>query len=511
MKNYTNELMSIIKEKVFDFDGGARCERVGTIISVKDGVAIVYGLFDARFSEIVEFCGNLSGVVLSMEGEVVSVVILGDDSGVCSGDVVRCTGRLADVPVGKSLLGRVVDSLGNPVDGRGGIDGSVRSMIEVKAPGVMDRKSVHEPMQTGIKVVDMLVPIGRGQRELIIGDRQTGKSALAVDAIINQKFRNSVVRDDEKVYCVYVAIGQKNSTVARVIEKFRAHGVLSYTTVVVASASDPAPLQYIAPYAGCAIAEFYRDRGMHCLIVYDDLSKHAVAYRQLSLLLRRPPGREAYPGDVFYIHSRLLERAAKMSDSRGAGSLTALPIIETQAGDVSAYIPTNVISITDGQIFLESELFNRGFRPAINVGLSVSRVGSAAQVKSVKRVAGSVKLALARYRELEDFAKFGSDLDPDSRRSLERGARIMELLKQPQSAPMSVSEQVVSMFIGVNGYLDDLSLGQVAQFIDSFLEHLRLHHVALMESLSTDINEDISCELSDLLRAFKLDFMAKLG
>ncbi|GFU04074.1 ATP synthase subunit alpha [Nephila pilipes] len=440
-----SEIASIIREKVETFDNPIKRENIGEVISVTDGIALVYGLEKAKFGEKVFFASGVEGIVLDLDHDTAGIVVLGNDRDVKEGDVVKCSGDVVQVPVGHELLGRVVNALGHPMDDGGEIRAKNRMDIESKAPGIIDRKSVHEPLQTGIKIIDLLIPIGRGQRELIIGDRQIGKTTIALDTIINQKKINDEVNENQKVYCVYVAIGQKISTVAKVVNKLKESGALEYTTVVVASASDCAPMQFLAPYAGCTIGEFFRDNGMHCLIIYDDLSKHAVAYRQMSLLLRRPPGREAYPGDIFYVHSRLLERAAKMSDKKGQGSLTALPIVETQAGDVSAYVPTNVISITDGQIFLESELFYKGFRPAVNIGLSVSRVGSAAQLKSVKKVAGSIKLSLAQYRELEDFAKFGSDLDASVQLSLNKGKYLVELLKQKQHLPMSIEEQVVIM------------------------------------------------------------------
>ncbi|GFY65238.1 ATP synthase subunit alpha [Trichonephila inaurata madagascariensis] len=438
-----SEIASVIREKVETFDNPIKRENIGEVISVTDGIALVYGLEKAKFGEKVFFASGVEGIVLDLDHDTAGIVVLGNDRDVKEGDVVKCSGDVVQVPIGHELLGRVVNALGHPIDDGGEIRAKNRMDIESKAPGIIDRKSVHEPLQTGIKIIDLLIPIGRGQRELIIGDRQIGKTTIALDTIINQKKINDEVNENQKIYCVYVAIGQKISTVAKVVNKLKESGALEYTTVVVASASDCAPMQFLAPYAGCTIGEFFRDNGMHCLIIYDDLSKHAVAYRQMSLLLRRPPGREAYPGDIFYVHSRLLERAAKMSDKKGQGSLTALPIVETQAGDVSAYVPTNVISITDGQIFLESELFYKGFRPAVNIGLSVSRVGSAAQLKSVKKVAGSIKLSLAQYRELEDFAKFGSDLDASVQLSLNKGKYLVELLKQKQHLPMSIEEQVV--------------------------------------------------------------------
>jgi len=454
-----SEVTKILKEQIKKFGNKAEVTEVGQVLSVGDGIARIYGLDNVQAGEMVEFSDGSKGMALNLESENVGVVIFGDDRAVKEGDTVKRTGAIVDTPVGKELLGRVVDGLGNPIDGKGALDkGIKRSRVEVKAPGIIPRKSVSEPMQTGLKSIDSLVPIGRGQRELIIGDRQTGKTAVAVDTIINQKEINQSGDEKRKLYCIYVAVGQKRSTVAQILKTLEDAGAMEYTTIVSATASDPAPLQFLAPYTGCTMGEYFRDNGMHALIIYDDLSKQAVAYRQMSLLLRRPPGREAYPGDVFYLHSRLLERAAKLNDENGGGSLTALPIIETQAGDVSAYIPTNVISITDGQIFLETELFNQGIRPAVNVGLSVSRVGSAAQTKAMKKVAGSIKLELAQYREMAAFAQFGSDLDASTQRLLNRGSKLTELLKQKQYSPMSVAEQVISVFCGVKGYLDDIKI-----------------------------------------------------
>ncbi|QXK92377.1 F0F1 ATP synthase subunit alpha [Neoehrlichia mikurensis] len=502
----SGEVLRIIKEKVESFDNPIKNESIGEVISIKDGIALVYGLEKAKFSEVVVFNNGIHGIILSLEYDTVSVVVFGDDRDIKEGDIVKCTNRLMDVPVGFEMLGRVVDPLGNPIDGEGDINFYNKLPVEVRAPGVIDRQPVTEPLQTGIKTIDMLIPIGRGQRELIIGDRKIGKTSIAIDTIINQKTINDTADESKKLYCIYVAIGQKNSSIARIVNKLKESGAMSYTIVVAAGAADNVATQYLAPYAACAMGEFFRDRGMHCLIVYDDLSKHAVAYRQMSLLLRRPPGREAYPGDVFYIHSRLLERAAKMSNSKGGGSLTALPIIETQGGDVSAYIPTNVISITDGQIFLESELFYKGFRPAINVGLSVSRVGSAAQIKSVKQVAGSVKLSLAQYRELEDFAKFGSDLDVHSQKILERGKVMMELLKQPQYSPLTVEEQIAVIFAGVNGCLDNLKISDVNKFEQDFLRELQFDHKDVLVSLSKSITDDIKNRLLEIIKAFCLRF-----
>ena len=450
-----SEISSILKKEIANFGASAEVAEVGQVLSVGDGVARVYGLDNVCAGEMVEFPGGVKGMALNLESDNVGVVIFGDDRAIKEGDIVKRTGTIVEVPVGKGLLGRVVDALGNPIDGKGPLKDVKMTRVEVKAPGIIPRKSVSEPMQTGLKAIDSLVPIGRGQRELIIGDRQTGKTAVAIDTFINQKAVNEGKDESKKLYCIYVAIGQKRSTVAQIVKTLEDAGALKYSIIVAATASEPAPLQFLAPYTGCAMGEFFRDNGMHALIVYDDLSKQAVAYRQMSLLLRRPPGREAYPGDVFYIHSRLLERAAKMSDEKGGGSLTALPIIETQAGDVSAYIPTNVISITDGQIFLETGLFYKGVRPAINVGLSVSRVGSAAQIKAMKQVAGSIKLELAQFREMEAFSQFASDLDPTTQRLLNRGRRLTELLKQPQYAPLAVEEQVCVIYAGVKGFLDE--------------------------------------------------------
>ncbi len=480
------EISAILKQTIANFDMATEVAEVGQVISVGDGIARVSGLDNVRAGEMVEFNGGIKGMALNLEVDNVGVVIFGDDRDIKEGDTVRRTGAIVDVPVGRGLLGRVVDALGNPIDGKGPITGEKRVRVDVKAPGIIARKSVHEPMQTGLKAIDSLVPIGRGQRELIIGDRQTGKTAVAIDTFINQKAANSGTDESKKLYCIYVCVGQKRSTVARIVKTLEDYGAMEYTIVVAATASEPAPLQFLAPYTGCAMGEYFRDNGMHAVIVYDDLSKQAVAYRQMSLLLRRPPGREAYPGDVFYLHSRLLERAAKMSDAEKAGSLTALPVIETQAGDVSAYIPTNVISITDGQIFLETELFYRGIRPAINVGLSVSRVGSAAQIKAMKQVAGRIKLELAQYREMAAFAQFASDLDASTQRLLARGARLTELLKQPQYAPFPVEEQVVSIFAGVRGYLDKIEVAQIGRFEHQFLAELRAKHADVLAAVRND-------------------------
>ena len=465
-----SEVTKILKEQIKKFGDKAEVSEVGQVLSVGDGIARIYGLDNVQAGEMVEFSDGSKGMALNLEKDNVGVVIFGDDRAIKEGDTVKRTGSIVDVPVGKELLGRVVDGLGNPIDGKDVLDkGLKRNRVEVKAPGIIPRRSVSEPVQTGLKAIDSLIPIGRGQRELIIGDRQTGKTAVAIDTIINQKEINQSGDEKQKLYCIYVAIGQKRSTVAQIVKTLEDAGAMEYTTIVSATASDPAPLQFLAPYTGCTIGEYFRDNGMHALIIYDDLSKQAVAYRQMSLLLRRPPGREAYPGDVFYLHSRLLERAAKLNDENGGGSLTALPIIETQAGDVSAYIPTNVISITDGQIFLETELFNQGIRPAVNVGLSVSRVGSAAQTKAMKKVAGSIKLELAQYREMAAFAQFGSDLDASTQKLLNRGSKLTELLKQKQYSPMSVAEQVVSVFCGVKGYLDDIELKDISEFENKIL------------------------------------------
>ncbi|MBD0391265.1 F0F1 ATP synthase subunit alpha [Wolbachia endosymbiont of Pentalonia nigronervosa] len=503
-----SEIVNIIKEKIEAFDNPVKRESIGEVMSVADGIASVYGLEKAKFGEKVLFANGIEGIVLDLDHDTAGIVILGNDRDVKEGDIVKCSGDVVQVPVGHELLGRVVNALGQPIDGCGEIKAKNKMDIESKAPGIVDRKSVHEPLQTGIKIIDLLIPIGRGQRELIIGDRQVGKTTIALDTIINQKKINDAVSDDQKVFCVYVAIGQKISTVAKVVNRLRESGALEYTTVVVASASDCAPMQFLAPYSGCTIGEFFRDKGMHCLVVYDDLSKHAVAYRQLSLLLRRPPGREAYPGDIFYVHSRLLERAAKMSDDKGQGSLTALPIIETQAGDVSAYVPTNVISITDGQIFLESELFHKGFRPAVNIGLSVSRVGSAAQLKSVKKVAGSIKLSLAQYRELEDFAKFGSDLDASVQLSLNKGRYLEELLKQKQHSPMLIEEQVVLMYIFSNLYdqLSNIKISDINKFEHDLINYFHTVHPDMLKKLSNDMSDDIKSEILSIVSNFVAQF-----
>ena len=504
------EISAILKDQIENFGTESEISEVGQVLSVGDGIARIYGLDKVQAGEMVEFPGGIKGMTLNLEEDNVGVVIFGDDRTIREGDTVKRTGEIVDVPIGKELLGRVVDALGNPVDGKGPINASERSLIEVKAPGIIPRKSVHEPMQTGIKAIDSLIPIGRGQRELIIGDRQTGKTAIIVDTILNQKKLNdAAAKDSEKLFCVYVAIGQKRSSVAQIVKTLEEKGALEYTIVVAATASEPAPIQFLAPYTGCTMGEYFRDRGMHAVIFYDDLTKQAVAYRQMSLLLRRPPGREAYPGDVFYLHSRLLERAAKMSDENGAGSLTALPVIETQANDVSAYIPTNVISITDGQIFLETDLFYKGVRPAVNVGLSVSRVGSAAQAKAMKQVAGSIKLELAQYREMEAFAQFASDLDASTQQLLARGARLIEVLKQPQFSPYSMEEQVVSLFSGVNGFLDEVKIQDVVRFEQMLLDNIREKGIDILSAISTE--EAISEETEEKLKTFIGDFVASFS
>ena len=504
-----SEISSIIRDQINNFESQADISEVGTVLKVGDGVAQVYGLDNVQAGEMVEFAGGIQGMALNLEEDNVGIVIFGDDRGIKEGDTVKRTQKIVEVPVGKGLLGRVVDALGNPIDGKGPIQSSESRRIEVKAPGIIPRQSVGEPMQTGLKALDALVPIGRGQRELIIGDRQTGKTAVAIDTIINQKEVNQSDDESKKLYCIYVAIGQKRSTVAQVVKTLEENGAMEYTIVVAASASDPAPLQFLAPYAGCSIGEFFRDNGMHGLIVYDDLSKQAVAYRQMSLLLRRPPGREAFPGDVFYLHSRLLERAAKMSDANGGGSLTALPVIETQAGDVSAFIPTNVISITDGQIFLETELFFSGIRPAINVGLSVSRVGSAAQTKAMKKVAGKIKLELAQYREMAAFSQFASDLDASTKQLLARGERLTELLKQDQYVPMSVADQVLSIYAGVRGFLDKIETSKISEFQVKFLEGLRSDHADIFDEINNTGN--FSDESDQKIEAYLEKFTANFS
>ncbi len=503
-----SEISSIIRDQINNFESQADISEVGTVLKVGDGVAQVYGLDNVQAGEMVEFTGGVQGMALNLEEDNVGIVIFGDDRGIKEGDTVKRTQKIVEVPVGKGLLGRVVDALGNPIDGKGPIQSSESSRIEVKAPGIIPRQSVSEPMQTGLKALDSLVPIGRGQRELIIGDRQTGKTAVAIDTIINQKEINQSDDESKKLYCIYVAIGQKRSTVAQVVKTLEENGAMEYTIVVAASASDPAPLQFLAPYAGCSMGEFFRDNGMHGLIVYDDLSKQAVAYRQMSLLLRRPPGREAFPGDVFYLHSRLLERAAKMNDENGGGSLTALPVIETQAGDVSAFIPTNVISITDGQIFLETELFFSGIRPAINVGLSVSRVGSAAQTKAMKKVAGKIKLELAQYREMAAFSQFASDLDASTKQLLARGERLTELLKQDQYVPMSVADQVLSLYSGVRGFLDKIEISKITDFQVKFLEGLRADHSDIFDEINNtgNFSDESDKKIENYLEKFTANY-----
>ncbi len=497
------EISQILKKQIADFSAQADVAEIGQVLSVGDGVARVYGLDRVQAGEMVEFPGGVKGMALNLESDNVGVVIFGSDRAIKEGDIVKRTGQIVEVPVGRGLLGRVVDGLGNPIDGKGPIKDAQMSRVEVKAPGVIARKSVHEPMQTGLKAIDALVPVGRGQRELIIGDRQTGKTAVAIDAIINQKNVNKDPDPKKHMVCIYVAIGQKRSTVAQLVRELEENGAMEYSIVVAATASDPAPMQFLAPYTGCAMGEYFRDNGQHGLIVYDDLSKQAVAYRQMSLLLRRPPGREAYPGDVFYIHSRLLERACKVNDDLGAGSLTALPIIETQAGDVSAYIPTNVISITDGQIFLETGLFFKGIRPAINVGLSVSRVGSAAQIKAMKQVAGTIKLDLAQYREMEAFAQFASDLDASTQKLLARGARLTQLLKQPQYSPLSVEEQVVVIYAGTKGYLDNVAVNDVSSFERALLDALRTNGKDIIDTIRQDQKIDgVEARMKEFLGEF---------
>jgi F-type H+-transporting ATPase subunit alpha len=502
------EISAILKEQIENFGTEADVAEVGQVLSVGDGVARVYGLDNVRAGEMVEFPGGIKGMALNLETDNVGIVLFGDDRDIKEGDTVKRTGAIVDVPVGRGLLGRVVDALGNPIDGKGPIEGAERRRVDVKAPGIIPRKSVHEPMQTGLKAIDSLIPIGRGQRELIIGDRQTGKTAIALDTIINQKAINQGDDDSQKLYCIYVAIGQKRSSVAQFVKTLEDKGALEYSIIVAATASEPAPLQFLAPYTGCTMGEFFRDNGGHAVIFYDDLSKQAVSYRQMSLLLRRPPGREAYPGDVFYLHSRLLERAAKMNDDHGAGSLTALPVIETQAGDVSAYIPTNVISITDGQIFLETALFYKGIRPAVNVGLSVSRVGSAAQIKAMKQVAGSIKLELAQYREMEAFSQFASDLDASTQRLLARGVRLTELLKQAQYRPIPVEEQVVAIYSGVRGYLDKLPVNKVTEFEERLLSEVRANGEDLLETIRTEreITDATEARLKEFVDKFAASF-----
>jgi F-type H+/Na+-transporting ATPase subunit alpha len=500
------EISAILKQQIASFGTEAEVAEVGQVLSVGDGIARVHGLDKVQAGEMVEFPGGIKGMALNLETDNVGIVIFGDDRNIKEGDTVKRTGAIVEVPVGKGLLGRVVDALGNPIDGKGPIEAAELRKVDVKAPGIIPRKSVHEPMSTGIKAVDALIPVGRGQRELVIGDRQTGKTAILIDTILNQKRWHAGTDEKAKLYCIYVAVGQKRSTVAQIVKTLTDYGAMDYTIVVAATASEAAPLQFIAPYSGCAMGEYFRDNGMHALIIYDDLSKQAVAYRQMSLLLRRPPGREAYPGDVFYLHSRLLERAAKLNDANGSGSLTALPVIETQANDVSAYIPTNVISITDGQIFLETDLFYKGIRPAVNVGLSVSRVGSAAQIKAMKQVAGTIKMELAQYREMAAFAQFASDLDPATQKLLARGARLTELLKQPQFAPMATEEEVVSIFAGVKGYLDKLDVRDVGRFEKAYLSELKAKAPDILTAIAND--KQISAQTEEKLKAF-LDAFSK--
>ena len=503
------EISKVIKDQIANFGTEAEVSEVGTVLSVGDGIARIHGLDNVQAGEMIEFANGVQGMALNLEADNVGAVIFGSDQEIGEGDSVKRTNTIVDVPVGKGLLGRVVDALGNPIDGKGPIESTERRRVEVKAPGIIPRESVSEPVQSGLKAVDALVPVGRGQRELIIGDRQTGKTAIALDTILNQMSYNGREAEGMKtLHCIYVAVGQKRSTVAQIVKQLEENGAMEYSIVVAATASEPAPLQYLAPYTGCAMGEFFRDNGMHAVIVYDDLSKQAVAYRQMSLLLRRPPGREAYPGDVFYLHSRLLERAAKMSKAEGGGSLTALPIIETQAGDVSAYIPTNVISITDGQIFLETDLFYQGIRPAINVGLSVSRVGGAAQTKAMKKVSGSMKLDLAQYREMAAFAQFGSDLDAATQKLLNRGARLTELLKQPQFSPMPFEEQTVSIFAGTNGYIDDVPVDRVTDYEAQMLSFMRAEHADVLEEIRTTgkFEDDTKNKVVDALKTFAKQF-----
>ena len=502
------EISSILKTQIANFGAEAEVTEVGQVLSVGDGIARAYGLDKVQAGEMVEFENGTRGMALNLESDNVGIVIFGEDREIKEGQTVKRTGAIVDVPIGKGLLGRVVDALGNPIDGKGPIVADKRARVDVKAPGIIPRRSVNEPMATGLKAIDSMIPIGRGQRELIIGDRQTGKTAIALDTILNQKALNQSGDESKKLYCVYVAIGQKRSTVAQFVKVLEEHGALEYSIIVAATASDAAPLQYLAPFSGCAMGEYFRDNGMHAVIIYDDLSKQAVAYRQMSLLLRRPPGREAYPGDVFYLHSRLLERAAKLNKDYGSGSLTALPIIETQANDVSAYIPTNVISITDGQIFLETDLFYQGVRPAVNVGLSVSRVGSSAQTKATKKVAGKIKGELAQYREMAAFAQFGSDLDAVTQRLLNRGARLTELLKQPQFSPLKMEEQVCVIYAGVNGYLDKLPLAKVRPFEDGLLSTLRSKHADILETIraTADLPSDVEAKLKSAVDAFAASF-----
>ena len=505
------EISSILKDQIKNFGTDAEVTEIGKVLSVGDGIARVHGLDEIKAGEMVEFDGGISGMALNLEKDNVGIVIFGSDKDIKEGDTVKRTGSIVDVPAGKGLLGRVVDALGNPIDGKGALKNVKRERVETKAPGIMPRQSVHEPMQTGLKAIDSLIPIGRGQRELIIGDRQTGKTAIAIDTFLNQKAVNDAAGKDEskKLFCIYVAVGQKRSTVAQIVKTLEENGALDYTIIVAATASDHAPMQFLAPYSAATMGEYFRDNGMHAVIVYDDLSKQAVAYRQMSLLLRRPPGREAYPGDVFYLHSRLLERAAKLNSDNGSGSLTALPVIETQGGDVSAFIPTNVISITDGQIFLETELFYKGIRPAVNVGLSVSRVGSSAQIKAMKQVAGTIKLDLAQYREMAAFAQFASDLDASTRQLLARGERLTELLKQPQYSPLSVEEQVCVIYSGVKGYLDKISINQIGDFEKALLQTLNSKGSSIITSISKDkaltekSEKDLQKIIEDLISSFE--------
>ena len=502
------EVSAILKDQIKNFGKEAEVSEVGQVLSVGDGIARVYGLDNVQAGELVEFPGGIAGMALNLETDNVGVVIFGDDRDIKEGDTVKRTGSIVDVPVGPELLGRVVDALGNPIDGKGPIKAKQRARVDVKAPGIIPRKSVHEPMSTGLKAIDALIPVGRGQRELIIGDRQTGKTAIILDTFLNQKPAHDENRENDKLYCVYVAVGQKRSTVAQFVKVLEERGALEYSIIIAATASDPAPMQFLAPFSGCTMGEYFRDNGMHAMIGYDDLSKQAVAYRQMSLLLRRPPGREAYPGDVFYLHSRLLERSAKMNEDNGAGSLTALPVIETQGNDVSAFIPTNVISITDGQIFLETDLFFQGIRPAVNVGLSVSRVGSSAQVKAMKQVAGSIKGELAQYREMAAFAQFGSDLDAATQRLLNRGSRLTELLKQPQFSPLKTEEQVAVIFAGVNGFLDELEISQVGPFEQGLLASLRSDHADLLADIASKqaLDDDLTEKLKSAIEAYAKSF-----
>ena len=516
MSVHASEISSIIKDKIANADVEVDVSEVGRVLSVGDGIAHVYGLDKVQSNELVEFESGVKGMALNLEEDNVGVVIFGSDESIKEGDIVKRTDKIVSVPVGKGLLGRVVDALGEPIDGKGPVKATEYSNSEVKAPGIIPRRSVHEPMQTGLKVVDALIPIGRGQRELIIGDRQTGKTAIILDTILNQKHINDQAKSEkEKMYCIYVAVGQKRSTVAQVVKTLKDNGALDYTIVVAATASDPAPMQFIAPYSGCAMGEYFMYQGKHVLIIYDDLSKHAVAYRALSLLIRRPPGREAYPGDVFYLHSRLLERAAKLSDAKGGGSLTALPIIETQAGDVSAYIPTNVISITDGQIFLETELFHSGIRPAVNPGISVSRVGGNAQIKAMKKVAGTLKLVYSQYRELQGFAQFGSDLDADTKSRLAQGERIVEILKQDRNSPIPVEKQVAILYATVHGYLKDIAVKDIAAYESALYQYLDENVTAggVMEAIRTtgDMKQDTEQQMKDVLAAFTADFIKNAG